>query len=431
MKDYDVVVIGAGLGGISAASSLAKAGKKVLLLEKHNVPGGYATSFNRGRFEFEIALHELSGLGDANNRGPVWRILNDYGVLPKVEFVRIPDLYRSVMPGADVTVPIGRQNFEDALCKAFPKDAEGIKKFSATMFNFADEAIKANRVGMKAVMEDPSKFPTLMANYGRTLSDVLNPLVSDDRARAVISATCGYYLQPPSKCSFLIFALGTASYLKFGCYHVKGTSQAMSQAFVDTIEENGGHVWLNNGAQRIRVSNGKIRGVVAEDGTEIACQRVICNANPLTTSLNLIGRENVPDWYLKRLGKWTAGGSTFNVYLGLDCTCQSLGFKNHENFVSIGPDLDRQHESMRHDISSEPYGAAVTAYNVADPDFSPPGTGVVVLCVIAYAEPWLKLSPVEYAEAKSKLADKLITLAERIAPGLRDHIEVMETATPP
>ena len=71
MKDYDVVVIGAGLGGLSAATSLARAGKKVLLLEKHNVPGGYASSFTRGRFEFEIALHELSG---ADKRGVGWGI---------------------------------------------------------------------------------------------------------------------------------------------------------------------------------------------------------------------------------------------------------------------------------------------------------------------------------------------------------------------
>ena len=63
MKDYDVVVVGGGLGGLSAAAFLAKEGKKVLLLERQNVPGGYATSFLRGRFEFEISLHELSGWG--------------------------------------------------------------------------------------------------------------------------------------------------------------------------------------------------------------------------------------------------------------------------------------------------------------------------------------------------------------------------------
>ncbi|MBN1103959.1 MAG: FAD-dependent oxidoreductase, partial [Deltaproteobacteria bacterium] len=63
MRDFDVVAVGAGLGGLSAAVFLSQAGKRVLLLEKHNVPGGYATSFLRGRFEFDVALHELSGLG--------------------------------------------------------------------------------------------------------------------------------------------------------------------------------------------------------------------------------------------------------------------------------------------------------------------------------------------------------------------------------
>ena len=430
MKDYDVVVIGAGLGGLSAAASLAKAGKKVLLLEKHNVPGGYASSFTRGRFEFEIALHELSGLGNENNKGPVWRILNEYGVIPKVEFIPIPDFYRAVLSGVDITVPIGRQNFEEALCNQFPADADGIKRFSATMFNFADEALRANRVGMKAVMEDPSKFPTLMANFGRTLTEVLSPEVSDEKARTVLSETCGYYCQPPSKMSFLIYALGTVSYLRFGPAHIKGKSQALSQAFVDVIEECGGEVWLNNGAARILTSGGKVKGVVAEDGTEIACPYVVSNANPLMTCLDLIGKENVPGWYLRRLGAWSAGASTFNVYLGLDCTCAELGLTTHENFVNIGTDLDKQHESMRHSISLEPYGTAVTAYNVVDADFSPPGTASVVLTLLAYAEPWLKLSPSEYLETKNKLADKLISLAERVAPGIRDHIEVIEIATP-
>jgi prolycopene isomerase len=431
VKDYDVVVIGAGLGGLSSATFLAKAGKKVLLLEKHNVPGGYASSFTRGRFEFEIALHELSGLGNESNKGPVWRILKEYGVTPRVEFIPIPDFYRAVvLPDVDVIVPIGRENFEDALCHQFPKDAEGIKRFSATMFDFAEEALRANRVGMKAVMEEPSKFSTLLANYGRTLTEVLNPLVSDDRARAVLSETCGYYCQPPSKMSFLIYALGTVSYLRFGPAHIKGKSQALSQAFVDAIEEYGGNVWLNNGAARILTSSGGVRGVVAEDGTEIACKYVVCNANPLMTCLDFIGKENIPGWYLKRLGAWSGGASTFNVYLGLDCTCSELGLNTHENFINIRADLDKQHESMRHSINLEPYGAAVTAYNVVDEEFSPPGTASLVLTTLAYAEPWLKLSPSEYIKMKDLLADKFIGLAERIAPGLRDHIEVMEIATP-
>jgi ferredoxin-NADP reductase len=199
---------------------------------------------------------------------------------------------------------------------------------------------------------------------------------------------------------------------------------------METIEEYGGEVWLNNGASRILVREGKVCGVMAEDGTEIATSYVVSNANPWVTSLELIGRDQLPDWYLRRLGAWTPGAATFNVYLGLDCTCEEIGLTTHENFVNRSYDLDRQYELMRAGIDIEPDGAAVTAYNVVDPWFSPPGTSSVVITLISYAAPWIRLSPPDYQAAKHNLADRLLTLAERVAPDIREHIEVVEIATP-
>jgi len=430
MKDYDVVVIGAGLGGLSTAAFLAKEGKKVLMLERHYVPGGYASSFVRGRFEFEISLHELSGLGDEKNPGPLWRLLEQVDVTRRVEFLRIPEFYRCVLPDVDFVVPIGRENFENAMAEYFSSDAEGIREFSDVMFKFAQEALRANRVGMKMVMEHQEEFPTLLTYFGKSLQEVMDVFIKDEKARTVLNVVCGYYCNPPSALSFMTFALGTVSYLRFGPWHVKGKSQALSQAFVDSIEDMGGDVWLKNGAQRILTEGGKVRGVVAEDGTEIICPTVVSNANPYATCLELIGRENTPDWYLRRLGAWSGGASTVNLYLGVDCDHKDLGLAHHETFYSDGYDVDGNWKKMKAGVMLEPSDIAVTAYNSVDPDFSPPGTSSLVCTFIAFSEPWMKVPPSEYADAKHRVADRALDLAENVAHGLRDHIEVIEVATP-
>ncbi len=430
MKDYDVVVIGAGLGGLSSAAFLAKAGKKVLLLERHYVPGGYASSFVRGRFEFEISLHELSGLGDESNPGPLWRMLNEVDVARRVEFLRIPEFYRCVLPDVDFVVPIGRENFEEALAGYFPADADGIREFTDVMFTFTREALRANRVGMKMVMDHQEEFPTLLKYFGKSLEEVMGGFIKDERARTVLNVVCGYYCNPPSTLSFMTYALGTASYVRFGPWQIKGKSQALSQAFVDSIEDMGGEVWLRNGARSILVEGGRVRGVVAEDGTEILCPTVVSNANPYVTCLELVGRENTPDWYLRRLGAWSGGASTVNLYLGVDCPYQELGLEHHETFYSDGYDVDGNWWRMKRGETMEPSDIAVTAYNSVDPDFSPPGTSSLVCTYIAFAEPWMKLPPSRYAETKERVAGRVLELAENVARGLRDHIEVVEVATP-
>ena len=95
MAKYDAVVVGSGNGGLSTACTLAKAGKKVLIVEKHNLPGGVASSFKRGRFEFESALHELASIGTEENPADVRKLLEqEYGV--KIHWHHIPDIFRVI-----------------------------------------------------------------------------------------------------------------------------------------------------------------------------------------------------------------------------------------------------------------------------------------------------------------------------------------------
>ena len=131
MTKYDAVVIGGGNGGLVAAIRLLQGGAKTLLVEKHNLPGGFATSFRRGRFEFEASLHELNDFGTADNAGDVRALFDSLGVTDKIDWVEIPEAYRVIVKSEnlDATMPFGVENFINAMEKYVPGSRPSMEKF--------------------------------------------------------------------------------------------------------------------------------------------------------------------------------------------------------------------------------------------------------------------------------------------------------------
>ena len=117
MNKYDAVVIGAGNGGLVAAIRLLQGGARVLVVEKHNIPGGFATSFRRGRFEFEASLHELNDFGTKDNGGDVRDLFDALGVTDKIDWTEIPDAYRVISreDKLDALMPFGVKEFTDKM----------------------------------------------------------------------------------------------------------------------------------------------------------------------------------------------------------------------------------------------------------------------------------------------------------------------------
>jgi len=421
---YDVVVVGAGLGGLSVATRLARKGMRTLLLERHAVPGGYSTSFVRGRYEFEVALHELSGIGH-ECRGGLYRDLERLGVASRVRFLPIHELYRSVFPGVDLVVPVGRAAMEQTLCDAFPSEARGIRRFLERVFTLARELRYFNR-GLKGVK--PLKVRKAIRYLPARWGEVLARDVSDPRARAVLSQYWGYLGLPPSETSFVYLASALASYAILGPVYVEGRSQALSNAFVAAFEEFGGTVRFQSEVERILVDQGRVTGVRTRTGEVFEAGAVVCNLDPVTTARELVGEEHIPTRWRRRLRFRKASGSTVNVYLGVDAPPERLGLSVHENFVSEDTDFDRHAAAM--DELGPPPAVLTTCYNAADPSVSPPGTSMVVLTSLYRGEPWTRLSPGEYVDTKHRIADAMVERAEQIAPGLREHIEVVEVATP-
>jgi prolycopene isomerase len=122
------------------------------------------------------------------------------------------------------------------------------------------------------------------------------------------------------------------------------------------------------------------------------------------------------------------GASSFNVYLGLAATPQRLGITDHETFVNLDYNQEMHYEKMKYAVS--PPAIAVTCYNSIWPEISPPDTSIVVLTALMYGEPWRRIKPADYVDVKTSIADDMLRLAERIAPGLRERAEVVEVSTP-
>ena len=427
MPDYDAVVIGAGNGGLTAALTLARAGRKVLLLERHNVPGGCATSFVRGRFEFEVALHQLSGMGSAEKPGPLRSILGEMGVLEKLEFVEMENLYRVVFPGTfDITLKTDREKIIKELAKRFPKESAAIGRFFDFLYEFSMQLIQG------LFFHDPNiskeKYPLYFKYALKNTQDVLDEYFENPMLKAVLSVYWGYVGVPPSKLPFGEFAIMLFAYIEFKPYHLKGGSQALSNALLDGFLQAGGEVRFNCGAKKILVKNGMVTGVMTEDGDMVNANYAVSNASTISTFAELIDREEVPSSQMEMMKSYTIGPSAFTVYAGLDCEPGELGIHETTNFITTTLDMDRAFATWN---TMEQQGwALLTCYDVSDPDFSPTGACQAAIVALQYAEPWYRVPPHQYADAKYRYAEGLLELAERVFPGFGSHIEEAEAATP-
>ena len=190
MKKYDAVVIGAGNGGLVAAIRLLQGGAKTLLVEKHNLPGGFATSFRRGRFEFEASLHELNDFGTADNAGDVRVLFDELGVTDKIEWMQIPEAYRVISRAEklDATMPFGVRAFIDKMEQYVPGSRDSVTKF----FELAEE-VRLAQAYSSAVngKTDPKVMVGKYGNFVRagsySVNEVLKALKMAKKERDILN----------------------------------------------------------------------------------------------------------------------------------------------------------------------------------------------------------------------------------------------------
>jgi all-trans-retinol 13,14-reductase len=434
---FDAVIIGSGLGGLSCAAAFARQRFKPLVLEQHDRPGGYATSFKRAvGFEFDVSLHSTS-VGERNG---VHNLIPGFPEITDVNFLPHPHLYRVIFPDHDIRVPQkDLKGYIDLLARHFPEEREGIEGIFGDMQGVASDLGKLTGSNGKVDMgRFPSDFPHLFKCSTRTWEQMVNERIKAPKLKAIISSLWMYYGLPPSSLAAIYYAMPTIGYLMGGGYYPKGRSQKISNALVKFIEDRGGKVLLKTRVEKILVKDRSAYGVMTADGCEFRGKVVVSNVSAHSTFRKMIGEEDSLKEYLSDMDRYSISLSSFQVFLGLkQDLVRKTGIQDSEIFVETEYDSESAYKAaLRADVENG--GFAVALYDNVDKGYSPEGKNTLNVMVLQGYEHWQKYeadyfkgNKAAYRKEKERMADILISKAEqRLLPGLSKVVEVKEIGTP-
>ena len=434
MPKFDAVVIGAGNGGLAAACRLAKAGKKTLLIEQHNLPGGVASSFRRGRFEFETALHELCEFGSAENPGGCRQtIVDEFGL--DINWYMVPDNFRVITTARDgspidATLPCGRENFINKMEEYVPGCRESVEKF----FDLGAETLAAGKY-MTASGGHPDsklmqeKYPNFLRTAAYPVNRVLKALKMPDKAQDIMNTYWGYLGVDADHLSFMQYVNMVCLYVNHGAWIPEKTSNQLTTGLLERFRAMGGTAWFNCRAEEILFDEEEhVNGLRTSSGT-VDTRYIICNANPTMVYANMVPQNIVPDRERKLAGARRYSARMFVVYMGLNKSAEELGLKDYSYFLPQSADSVKEYESLKR-IETNKYNIAL-CYNVVNPKASPEGTCIVSLTTTYMEDCWSQIDPKDYVKTKNKVASDMIDwFEEKTGIIIRPYIEEFEVATP-
>lgn len=421
-KEYDAIVIGAGLGGLVCGATLAKEGWSTLVLERHARPGGYCTSFVRKGFIFDIP-HVLGGCGPD---GDVSKIISYLGLSKDIEFIEKDPFQKFIYPEHVVRVPVDVTRYERELSQLFPNEP-GIHDYFETL-----EKIWLETHGW-------GDTPTISRYRNKAFQNLLDDYFSDSKLKAIVSSAWGYRGLPPSRMDALSFAIALMCFHDGTCYP-KGGYQKLADAFANGLKRNGGTLSLNSQVTRIIIEGEKAVGVALQDGTQIKAKHIISNADTKLTFLRLVGEEHLEKGFAQKIKNLKMSRSGFVVHLGVDMDFTNLDLNYGTIIYYPSYDIEAGFiASEKNEIIADIdkmgfFGLSVPS--LGDPSLAPPGQHCLDILLLApyhYQNDWMTEEGKrgeEYQRLKEDLADRLIKAAEKVIPDLSQHIVIKDVATP-
>lgn len=429
-EKYDVIIIGAGIGGLTAGAILSRNGKKVLVLEKNPVPGGYAVNFKRKGFTFEASLHLING----GSCGAAQYILKKCGIDSKIEFLKPRFLYRSIFPDFDIQIPqCNLSEFIEILSNKFPREKQNIYKLVKSI---KDLALEVQQLRESIISENESTYLPLeykASSYylHKSWGEITDIFLDSKELKGIFSQLWPFFGVPPKTLSAYYFAASLFDYIINGGYYLSRGSGSLSLALSDIIKTNSGKILFNAKVDKILLHNKQATGVKITSGEHFSGDTVISNIDLINTFSNLLSQEDVPMKFLKDIKEMKHSISAFEVHLGLniDLNKRDDFDSDFEVFLNPSYDFDGQYSAaLKNDMNNAPL--ALTFYSNIDKNLAPPQKSYISITALAGYDFWANCSEKEYKVNKENLADILIKRVESVVPGLSNLIELRDIATP-
>ncbi len=441
-RTYDYVFIGTGNSALTCAALLANAGKRVCMLEAHDIPGGYAQSFTMGEYKFCAQVHYTWGCAPGKQ---IHEFLKKIGLDKKITFNLLDtDCYdRMVMPdGKKVKIPYGFDKLVDNVEAAYPGQRAPMEKFVRVMQNIRRESriLPERQIKWWEIITKGWQAPTLLKLWARgaTLQDVFNDCGLSKEAQAVLIANDGDMFAPPNQLSIFSYTALFGGYNTGAYYPTKHFSYVIDTYAKFITDHPGCDIFYETPVTKITVNKeqGTVSGVECADGKVFTAGTYICNADPQHTANNLIGKEYFPTNYQKRLGyKYSPAGMMIYIGLkpGFDLRKYGLGNFNTWHLEQWDMNTMWKEQLEDHNYTKPWFFISTAALHTNVHGDTPEGCQNIEIATLASYDYFKKLqakSYVEYNKEKMKLADRLLDLVEKYyVPDLRKHIAVKTIGT--